>query len=263
MFWLVYIHLLTGQLQAMGVMGTSVTRRRYPDTRFWILLRQTCCTTFNDSTAAFTHTHVWNPDGKLASKYSCMYTGERLFSPSDAFYRMKADAEMAGTITMFTFPSTASQIYTQSENYGVHFLWRGRRGFMIWISFQMSSSARISRQFDSRPSQIQDLGIFFFFFFLFWMQANTFPSVREICSSSRCIGDQSFCSVPKPKSQLTYHSWQSSVICPSFFFFVRWKFSYPNLTCEWFPPRCWFTSPCIKKGMGDEFYRGCLLSFVL
>lgn len=43
-------------------------------------------------------------------------------------------------------------------------------------------------------------------FGVFWTWKNTFPSVREICSSNRCIRDESFCSLPKPKSQLTYHS---------------------------------------------------------
>lgn len=43
-------------------------------------------------------------------------------------------------------------------------------------------------------------------FGVFWTMRNTFPSVREICSSNGCIRDESFCSLPKPKSQLTYHS---------------------------------------------------------
>lgn len=40
----------------------------------------------------------------------------------------------------------------------------------------------------------------------FWRNKNTFPSVREICSSNRCVRDESSFSLPKPKSQLTYHS---------------------------------------------------------
>lgn len=121
---------------------------------------------------------------------------------------------MAGTITLFTPPPPS---YLKFIHNKVRILVRGG-GVFISHCFLISSvfshmpsshnflpAARdkllsiVSCCFFFHPLWIQDLGFF-------WMKTSTFPSVREICSSNRCIQDESFCSMPKPKSQLTYHS---------------------------------------------------------
>lgn len=119
---------------------------------------------------------------------------------------------MAGIIdTLFTFPTTSrSKIYTQqSGNTGSREVSLSHAVFLISSVFSYmppplitsSPAARDKTQivsFSPAPCRSKIRG--------FWTQTNTFPSVREICSSSRCIRDESFCSLPKPKSQLTYHS---------------------------------------------------------
>lgn len=106
-----------------------------------------CCTIFTDGTTVWqTHSHVWKPDKKLASKYLCIQEElqRRLWRGllSDCFFLQDEDrCFMAGTITLFTFSTTTSlsEIYTQqSENIGS----RGRR--LYTSLFFLISSRRFS-----------------------------------------------------------------------------------------------------------------------
>lgn len=167
------------------------------------------CTIFTDGTEVFTRT--WKPDEKLASKYSCIQESHC----QDCFYRTKTDALWLVLIHCLHFPPpppylkcihNKGRILVQGGGVFIprcFFLISSVFFFLLWLPLITSSP---QPEINSDQSSVSLPPLADPRFGGFWTQTNAFPSVREFCSSSRCIRDESFCSMPKPKSQLTYHS---------------------------------------------------------
>lgn len=171
-----------------------------------------CFTIFTDGTSVWnTHSHIWQPDKNLASKYLCVQESCR----GDSYVVYCQIFPTGQRQMLYGWYYYTVYIYhrhlphLKSIHNKVRKLVRGERCVYTSVFSNMPSFHNflpaagdnwrlISVFFFFLSSQIQDFG--------FWMKTNAFPSVREICSSNGCIRDESFCSLPKPKSQLTYHS---------------------------------------------------------